>query len=87
MCIHILNTFLFVSKKGMKDYPMMLYQACVNPYNSDFDSQLSMLMPIGSIDRNQFLSSSIVKIRQRTLNSWFDDTEKNKLREKRALAS
>ena len=55
MCIHILNTFLFVSKKGMKEYPMMLYQACVNPYNSDFDSQLSMLMPNLGLSVENFL--------------------------------
>ena len=56
LCIHILNSFNFVSQKGIKEYPMMLHQACVNPFNREFHSPLYKLMPLGCIDSNRVKS-------------------------------
>ena len=45
--IHTFNTFYFASKNGIENYPFLLHQACLNPWNTEFKEQIHEVMPVG----------------------------------------
>ena len=48
MVIHVINTLQFVKSHGVDLYPMLLYQACINPY-STYELPLLKLLPVDQL--------------------------------------
>ena len=47
IAIHLFSSLYFVWKNGIASYPFVLFQACVNPWNKNFNPSMSEVMPIG----------------------------------------
>ena len=47
MCFHLTSTIYFLMTKNIKEYPFMLFQACLNPWDEEIKSHLYDLLPIG----------------------------------------
>lgn len=48
LLVHLINSLMFIRAQGIHEYPMMLFNACLDPYNV-YELNFNKLLPLDQI--------------------------------------